>query len=162
MHQPIRDNLEEYLKGAGSQMPQEFNAHLASCHDCAAELRLLEDQAAMLRSLQAGEVEPSPGFYARVRERIEEQAKSSIWSVFLDPSFGRRLAVASAALVLLLATYLVTTEPGDHGNMAANPVVVLEDNPTPELAVQQQDTVARDTLQQERDAVLVNLASYHE
>ena len=162
MHQPIRDNLEEYLKGAGPRMPQEFNAHLASCHDCAAELRLLEDQAAMLRSLQAGEIEPSPGFYARVRERIEEQAKSSIWSVFLDPSFGRRLAVASAALVLLLATYLVTTEPGDHGNMAANPVVVLEDNPTPELAVQQQDTVARDTLQQERDAVLVNLASYHE
>ena len=52
MHQPIRDNLEEYLKGSTRQVPQEFHAHLGACEECASELRLFEAQAEMLRSLR--------------------------------------------------------------------------------------------------------------
>ena len=112
MHQPIRDNLEEYLKGSTRKVPQEFHAHLVACEECASELRLLETQAKMLRSLQPdGDLDPRAGFYARVMERVEAgRTARSIWSVFLQPNFGRRLAMASAVLVMLLGTYLVTTE----------------------------------------------------
>lgn len=161
MHQPIRDNLEEYLKGSTHQVPQAFHAHLVACEECASELRLLEKQANMLRSLRSEADEgPNPGFYARVMGRIEEQDRRSVWSVFLQPSFGRRLTIASATLVLLLGTYLVTTEPGDQSIVLA-PSTVASDSvnvPAPEAGV------VPDTLQQQRqrDAVLVDLASFHE
>jgi hypothetical protein len=179
MHEPIRDNLEDYLRRPAGDIPQEFGAHLEACGECAGELQQIETQARMLRSLKAAqEVEPRAGFYARVMERIEEQAQSSIWSVLLQPRIGRRLAVASAVLALLLAGYLVSTEPGDQ-QMASAPRVVLTDTPAPpqEVAIQQntplqnnpqQDATAqdvqRDTPQQEqqRDAVLVNLASFRQ
>jgi len=160
MHQPIRENLEEYLKGSARQVPQEFQAHLEVCGDCAGELHLLEQQAEMLRSLHSTEgVEPSPGFYARVMERIEEQGRSSIWSVFLQPSFGRRLAIASATLVVLLGTYLVTTESGDP-SIVLSPSVIATDAGDASVAPGE----GQNTLQQQRqrDAVLVDLASYHE
>ena len=114
----------------------------------------------MLRSLHCEEeIEPRAGFYARVMDRIEQQGRASIWSILLQPSFGRRLAIASATLVVLLGTYLVTTEPGDS-SVASNPaVVVIEDTPQTQVAVGQQDTLQQ---QRERDAVLVNLASYRE
>jgi predicted anti-sigma-YlaC factor YlaD len=158
MHQPIRDNLEDYLKGSNRQVPQAFHAHLVACEECASELRLLETQANMLRSLRSVEdVGPSPGFYARVRERIEDQGKASIWSVFLQPSFGRRLAIASATLVVLLGTYLVTTEPGDQ-SVALAPTTVATDTTSTADAGAIQDSLQ----QQRRDAVLVDLASFHE
>jgi predicted anti-sigma-YlaC factor YlaD len=157
MHQPIRDNLEEYLKGSTRQVPQAFHAHLVACEECASEIRLLETQANMLRSLRSGpDVGPSPGFYARVLERIEEQERSSVWSVFLQPNFGRRLAIASATLVVLLGTYLITTEPGDQN--IPSPAVASD---TVNVAAPESGAV-QDSVQQQRDAVLVNLASFHE
>jgi hypothetical protein len=119
MHQEIRQKLEDFLhprdeddlKSAGSKLPAEFHTHLGECGECSDELRWLEKQSQLLRSLRSpGEVEPRAGFYARVMERIEAEP-ASIWSVFLDRKFGLRLAVASAVLVALLGTYLVTSEP---------------------------------------------------
>src|ERR1700759_2464855 len=101
MHQPIRDNLEEYLKGSTHQVPQEFHAHLEGCEECANELRLFQGQAEMLRLLQTdGGLDARAGFYARVMDRIEQQGSSSLWSALLQPNFGRRLAMASAVLVM--------------------------------------------------------------
>ncbi len=156
MHQPIRDNLEEYLKGSTRQVPQEFHAHLQACPECASELRLFQGQAEMLRLLQPdGDPEPRAGFYARVIDRIDQEGRTSVWSVLLQPNFGRRLAMASAALVMLLGTYLVTTERGEP-EVASTDVVFTGAPATP--------VAAEDSLQQQRqrDAVLVNLAAYHE
>jgi len=154
MHQPIRDNLEEYLKGTARKVPQEFEEHLAHCEDCAAELSLFEGQSAMLRSLRVdGDNEPRAGFYARVMDRIEQEDRSSIWSVLLQPHFGRRLAMASAALVVLMGAYLVTSESSEP-EMATNDVVFTGAPSTPSIDGLQQ--------QQQRDAILVNLATYHE
>src|ERR1700745_4200469 len=112
MHRQIRDKLEDYLKGSVSNMPAEFQRHLEECADCAGELRGLEEQSQLLRSFRASqEAEPRAGFYARVMERIEAQQPFSIWSVFLQPKFGFRLAVASGMLAALLGAYLVTSEP---------------------------------------------------
>jgi predicted anti-sigma-YlaC factor YlaD len=156
MHQPIRDNLEEYLKGSTRQVPQEFHEHLEMCEDCATELRLYQGQAEMLRLLQpGGDLDPRAGFYARVMDRIEQEGHSSIWSELLQPNFGRRLAMASAVLVVLMGTYFVTTERSEP--VVASTDVVFTGAPSSPVADQ-------DNLQQQRqrDAVLVNLAAYHE
>lgn len=158
MHEPIKSNLEDYLNGCREKIPAAFDAHLSACEACASELRLLVMQSALLRSLRSGEeVEPRAGFYARVMDRIEEQTQASIWSVFLQPRFGRRLAVASAALVLLLATYLLTTEPIGQPAPPASAVVMT-------TASSEDVVIPLDTPEQrqQRDAVLVDLASYHE
>ena len=119
-----------------------------------------------MRSLRSPQdVEPRAGFYARVMERIEAQP-ASIWSVFLDRKFGFRLAVASAALVALLGTYLVTSEPSGP-EFASSPAVVLTDTPRAteaslQIAGRVQTIEDGPRQQQQRDAVLVDLASYHQ
>jgi len=159
MHQEIRHNLEDYLRGSGSGLSAEFHAHLGECEECASELRLLQTQSQLLRSLRSpNDAEPRAGFYARVMERIESQP-ASIWSVFLDRKFGFRLAVASAALAALLGTYLVTSEPGGP-ELSSTPAVVSTDMPrVTEASIRQDDGLQQ---QQQRDAVLVDLASYHQ
>jgi hypothetical protein len=157
MHQRIRKNLEEYLKASASNIPAEFHRHLGECEDCASELRRMEAQSQVLRSLGAQDAEPRAGFYARVMERIEAQQPFSIWSVFLDRKFGLRLAVASGVLAALLGGYLVTSEPGGpETGVAATVVTAGAASATP-------SGVPSDLgEQQQRDAVLVDLASYHQ
>lgn len=159
MHQQIRHSLEDFLRGKHRELPAEFQAHLGECSECADELRLLQEHSQLLRSLGSGnEVEPRPGFYARVVERIQAQQPASIWSVFLERKFGFRLAVASAALVALLATYLVTSEANGPEFIAAPGVASTSG---PRNAVTSSPSTASDEGRQERDAVLVDLASYH-
>lgn len=164
MHEPIRDNLEDYLRGSAQKIPPQFQAHLDSCAECAGELRELELQAQLLRSLRPNrEIEPSAGFYARVMNRIESQRETSIWSILLEPAFGRRLAVACATLVVLLGTYFVATELGEP--MVAVAPGIAQTSPAADANIPASFPTGRqDSLRQERqrDAVLVNLASFHE
>lgn len=167
MHQPIRDNLEEYLKGSPSNISQDFQAHLEACQDCAGQLREMEAQAELLQALRPGnEIEPSAGFYARVMDRIETQGRASIWSLLLEPAFGRRLAVASAALVVLLGSYFVASELSEPMVAAAPAAVASSARSSPDLSAPPalEQAADRDSAQQQRqrDAVLVNLASFHE
>jgi len=160
MHQLIRDHLEDYLKGPAGEFPQPFHAHLAGCEDCATKLRLYEMQAEMLRALRApDEAEPRAGFYARVMERIDAQGRASIWSVLLQPAIGRRLAVACATLVLVLGTYFVTAELSEP-MVAVAPTMASAPSPAAPESTRPQTMVREDNRQ--RDAVLVNLASFHE
>lgn len=165
MHQQIRHNLEDYLRGhrQDSGLPEEFQAHLGECAECARELQSVEEQARVLQSLRNEQnVEPRAGFYARVVERIEqrmEAQRASFWAPFLDRKFGFRLAVASAALVALLGTYLVTSEPSGPEFASAPTVVYTGDSGAAQTSAVQDGTLQQ---QQQRDAVLVDLASYHQ
>src|SRR5260370_12986558 len=97
MHQPIKDNLEEYLKGSAQQVPQAFHAHLVACEESSSELRLLETQANMLRALRSvADGAPHPGFYARVRQRVEEQGRGPVGAAFLQPTCRRPLSTTAA------------------------------------------------------------------
>jgi len=156
MHQQIRHSLEDFLRGKSQNA--DFQAHLGECAECSDELRSLQQQSQLLQSLRAGaEVEPRAGFYARVVERIQSQP-ASIWSVFLEPRFGFRLAVASAALVALLGAYLITSEASGP-EFASAPAVVSTDTPlAADASLQEDGPRAR----QQRDAVLVDLASYRQ
>jgi anti-sigma factor RsiW len=156
MHQPIRDHLEAYLTDPGDpSISEEFHSHLADCNECAAEIQAFSMQSELFGALRAPQdAEPAPGFYAHVLARIEEQrGPDSFWSLFLDPAFGRRLAFACAAFVLLMGTYLLSTEPGNSQHLASPTGVVSQDR-----FVSSDDSIRP----QQRDAVLVNLVSFRE
>ena len=148
MHEPIKENLEEYLmRSDATSLPAEFTAHLISCAECRQEIAVMEAQSRVVRVLKPRQdLEPSAGFYARVLERIEAQRPLSIWSIFLEP-FGRRIAVASMALALMMGVYLFSAEQGA-------PIV------TALPGEDQAGLVLGATPEQERGAVLVDLASY--
>jgi predicted anti-sigma-YlaC factor YlaD len=156
MHGLIRQGVEEYLHGGPARkLPDGFEEHLRSCEECREEVSWMQEQSQLLRTLVPGrEVDPVPGFYARVLDRIEVQQVVSPWSAFLDPLFGRRLAAASLMLAVLLGGYLVLNERLDSGvaSSAAESIMAVEEHP-PGLG---------QNLQRDRDTILVTLATYSE
>ena len=114
----------------------------------------MREQAALLRDLRApAGAEPRPGFYARVMDRIEAQGPGSIWSLFIESPFGRRLALASMALALCLGVYMVSSE-----ERAEQAVVFTDDSGSLVLTGAPDLTQASDP----DGAVLVNLVTYRE
>ncbi len=151
MHGSIRDRLEDLLR-AESARNRGVSEHLASCAECSAELAAMKAQADMVKTLRPPEeVEPAAGFYARVLQRIEERGSRSIWSVFTDSPFGRRLAYASLTIAILLGSYVVTQESRDGHLRSVN--MVAQD-------MHYDAPVVGDQAQQ-RDATLENFASHH-
>lgn len=157
MHQPIQGYLEDYLRDPGDRnIPPEFHAHLASCPACEGQVRAFRFQTDLLRTLRApADVEPAPAFYARVFSQIEERMPESFWAAFLDPAFGKRLAFACGTLVVLMGTYLATSESGGQyvSHEAPAGVVLTQDN----------GRFADDAVQpHQRDAVLASFVTYQE
>jgi anti-sigma factor RsiW len=151
MHRSIRNRLEDLLWRERPAAGGPVAEHLASCEECTSELALMKDQALLLRKLRApAGMEPAPGFYARVMQRIEERAKDSIWGAFIDSRFGKRLAYASLATAIALGSYVIGSELSD-GHLGGPPVIAeqLGGNAT-----------VTGSLDERRDAVLVNFASY--
>ncbi len=113
MHRVIRDHLEEMLAESRTVSRRAPGRTSKECEDCRGEVAAMREQAALLRVLRTpseAQVEPRAGFYARVMERIEAEGPVSIWNVFIESTFGRRIAMASMALALLLGVYVVTAE----------------------------------------------------
>jgi hypothetical protein len=105
----------------------------------------MQAQAEMLTSLRAPEeMEPGPGFYARVIQRIEECAKESMWGAFICSPFAKRLIYASLTVAVMLGTYVVTQEARD-GHLLGRQAVVAQnlhyDAPVVGSEVQQRDAV---------------------
>jgi len=153
MHKPIQDGLESYLSGHLPSVERaRFSAHLAECAECRAEVHALQGQAEMVRLLRAPVVDPAPGFYARVMERIESQAAPSLWSIFLEPAFGTRLMVAALGLFVVLAGAAWQTQPDS--------LVLEEHNPVSVLAAYEMPPASGLDPQQDRNVVFVKLATY--
>ena len=155
MHGPIRDRLEDLLEAPQSSTDEHSASHhLRDCPECLAALNGMRRQADALRTLNcAEELEPGPGFYARVLQRIEERTKDSIWAFFIYSPVSKRLMYASLTLALLLGTYVISRE-SDDGHLTGSDVTAS--------VTQQVDEEAPVTGSpaEQRDAVLVNFASY--
>ena len=146
MHGPIRDRLEDLLSQGQETAGERDLEHLSQCRECLAELHSMQTQASMLKSLRAhAELEPAPGFYARVMQRIEERAKETIWAALAGSPLFSKFAYASLTLVLVLGSYVIASETRDGHLMAG---ISGHDNVL----------VTGDAAQQ-RNAVLVNFAS---
>jgi hypothetical protein len=151
MHEPLKGRIEEYLQGDG-HMP-DVEQHLEACESCRQELTLMSQQSELLRTLRT-EVEPSPGFYARVLSRIDSQTQTSVWSIFSDSLFAKRLSYASITFLLLLGTYFVSTAETNQPLVASSPESILAGD-------EQLRPVGTDP-QRDREVVLVNLATFQE
>ena len=160
MHQIIRDRLEDYLEGAcSSEAKRALDEHLENCAACRDEVASMMAQSVMLQSLRPAEqAAPSPGFYARVMNRIELRRRVPFWNLLLDPVFGRRLVYATLTAVLVMGTYLATTEPVPTTVAAA----AAEATPETELARPDTSAVIGSDETQDRDAILVQLATHSE
>ena len=180
MHREIRDRIEDVLTGSQPvSRPAQFaerssgdtaQEHLGQCDECRTEVRRMQEQTALIRELQAPEDFASdlrPGFYARVMERIEAEGPISIWNLFIESAFGRRIAVASLALALLTGVYVVTSERSAEDSIMAlgspqaameQTIVAGEDAPAREITQVDQSQ----TDQSSQDAVLANLVTYRE
>jgi anti-sigma factor RsiW len=121
MHDVIRNGLEGYLsRRLAPERSAAFRAHLAECTHCREMVAAFEEQCSLIRSLRVSEEEaaPSAGFYARVMERIDSLRPISLWSVFLQPLFARRVMYASLALFLFLGSSILWT--GENHEVLAN------------------------------------------
>jgi hypothetical protein len=126
MHRIIQDHLEEVL---ASTLPagHQVLVHLKDCGECREETAAMRAQNELLHAWKiVDESEPRPGFYARVLERIELQRPVSIWALFTDSLFGRRLAMASLAVALLMGVYVVSAEQDDADIVAQNAAVEMD------------------------------------
>jgi len=170
MHREIRDQIEDVL--AEDVRAASQREHLSHCEECRSEVRGMREQTALIRELRAPEgfaAEPRAGFYARVMERIEADGPISIWNLFIESAFGRRIAVASMALALLVGVYLVTSERSAEdpmlavqqplaGQMEQQLIVAGEDGPARVITQVGQSSAG----QSSEDAVLADLVSYQE
>lgn len=153
MHKQVLEGLEDHLAGrAQAPLAQALAAHLGVCAECRELVGGMRKQADMLGVLKAGtELDPAPGFYARVMDRIEAQASLSFWSVFIEPLFMRRFMYAAAALMLVLGFAAATVNDGS-GLMQAVPVEM-----TAEIAMPDAGSFVGEA---EREVVFVNLTSF--
>lgn len=156
MDRLIRDRLEDYLRGSLDEASvREFEARLAGDPATREAVERMHRQSALLRSLRApSPVEPSPGFYARLMDRIERQRKPDLWTLLLDPAFGKRLVYATLTLLIMMGTYLVTTEPVSEVAMSSPERILAEASPAPETPFDEAEDYERD-----REAVLVHFVS---
>lgn len=151
MHRFIRDRLEDLLAARGNASGnRQVSAHLSSCDECSSALLSMQTQAELLTTLRAPEeVEPAPGFYARVLQRIEERAKESMWAAFIYSTFAKRLTYASLTIAVMLGTYVVTEEARD-GHLGGSAAVVAQNS--------HYDAPVVGSETEQRDAVLENFA----
>jgi len=165
MHRQVEENLEEILRRVG-RGDDPGSPHLAECQECREQVELMREHAAELRSWRAPseDIEPRPGFYARVMERIEAEGPGSIWDLVFDSMFGRRLAFASLALALLLGVYLVSTDAPEPEYAFADQAVEMLPVPvvTGQFAAMHDQAGMMLPGEPDEDAVLVNLVTYRE
>jgi len=152
MHQIIQDGLEDFLAGICNRADQaRIESHLEQCDECRREVDTMKNLSAMFSTLRSPDPPlPSPGFYAGVTNLIEKQQPESRWAAFLEPVFGRRLALACLLVMATLGTVLMTTET----EYAAGP--------TPEmiLAVERAAPALEAGPLLDRDQMLFTLASH--
>lgn len=160
MHRPIKERLEDYLGGkVNLETERRIEQHLASCAACRETIEKMRRHSAMLGTLRTPEViDPAPGFYARVLERIESRRIPSLWDLLLEPVFGRRLVYALLTLFLVLGTLLVSSggraTEGASASGYYSPESFLAEQPVaPHIGIDPD---------YDRGVVLVNLATYKE
>ncbi|MGH8248806.1 MAG: anti-sigma factor family protein [Gammaproteobacteria bacterium] len=111
MHSVVKDNLESYLDGSAlPSIRRGMEAHLNTCSSCRKEMEEARMTNEWMRALVTELVMPAPGFYARVRARIQSEG-SQIWPFWqLVPAFSRQMGFAVAMMLILLSSYFFAVQ----------------------------------------------------
>jgi len=155
MHRPIKDQLESYLRDEGAPgLPSDFHAHLRDCAECRRDVGQMKSLALLLTMLRPDkDSEPAPGFYARVMERVDSRRTLSAWNAFLEPIFMKRLVLTCLVLVVMLAGYMVGTEPFETVTVSS-PEFIIANDPAPQFGGLNPE--------HDRATMLVTLATYRD
>lgn len=99
-------NLEGYLSGQlGEPHRREFERLLEKCERDRKAIEQMAHVSGLFGTLNLPEEDslgPSPGFHARVLDRIERNWQPPFWDFFLRPVVIKRVALASCAWLFLL------------------------------------------------------------
>ena len=93
----------------GSALSASAQQHVATCAGCRAAAEELLSVRALLQALPAKAAPPNAAFVPRVMAAIaarEAELRSSLSSWTAIPTLASRLALASAALLLILSTWI--------------------------------------------------------
>jgi len=160
MHRLTQDHLEEVLAGklpAGHQV----TVHLKDCYECRDEVEAMQVHGQLMRAwsvpADAADMEPAPGFYARVLERIEATRPVSVWALFVESFVGRHMLTASLAMAMVTVGFAVLTEEATPQAFLARSAMVEMDPLFPSAGFAS-DVVSKGETNQ--DAVLMSLVSY--
>ncbi len=158
MHRLIHDHLEEVLAKTTLPASHPASSHLRDCTECREVVGAMRSQNELLHALSlsfesASEMEPRPGFYARVLEQIAVQGPVSNWALFTDLVMGKRLVTASLAAALAMGLFVVTSER----NFAEEARATEQLDPLYPAAGFPTDLMAANS---SSSAVFVNLVSY--
>ncbi len=162
----IEEHLEDYLLGSlDPGVASEFERALAADPAASAVVKQFQAHSELLRSLRPPatllpeDLEPAPGFYGRVMERIDQERSTSIWTVFAEPHFFRRLAFASGAMLVLLGVMMATAEP--EAPVFAEQQQIM--SPEMELAREPQPVLDVTSVSSgDRARILVDLTTYEQ
>ena len=131
---------EQFLDLATGGLPAEAAEHVATCHECAAEMKAMQATMALLDEWQTPE--PSPYFDMRLQARLrEEAAVPATWLQQLRAAFspaglmGRKAVLASAMAVLLVGGVLMFRGSGKTDIGGNRPVQAQVGTPVGDLMV---------------------------
>ena len=153
----LQEHLEDFLDGRlNEQDSLEFERRLAQDSEAAAELALFEQTSELFDAFRVHPdeaVEPAPGFYYRVKQRIDAERGESFWNFLLQPVMVRRFAFAAMMWMVLLGSVAVF-----HDDTTAQSVD-LADSILKQQPPQQYDVRMGYNLEANRDSMLTLLAS---
>jgi hypothetical protein len=171
---PLEDGLEGMIESG--RLPAEnssVGAYLKANPEARQQVLDMIDISRLIREnfqlspSEHADLEPAPGFYARVMARIESQAlPPSIWNFFLEP-LGMRLVYASLALAALLfaAAFIQPIEQQDELIAADSPIVVTGEAPLEGAMLTSDDSLlplVESTPDNDRGSALANLTAYEQ
>lgn len=104
----VESHLEDWLKGQASP---EFVAHLGTCARCRNLAEQLHRSVPLLADLRQPPPQLDPGFWIRLREKIESagERQEAFWTAF--NLLARQAAAVLAALLLVLGLLTLRRPP---------------------------------------------------
>ena len=133
MHAAELDRLEEYLSGSLEPAAlDKIEAHLKTCEACRQELESMQGLSRCLAALRPEEsLEPAPGFYARVMQRVGRQSAALTFSGLFNWqfAFGRRVAFAALVTFAILGSYLIMHENAYPFGLSPEAVMAQQESP---------------------------------
>ena len=149
----LQDRIEDYLTDRLSPEDRErFEALLAEDADAAEVIQAFQQTAFLFEAIRAPREEipvPTAGFYARLRQTIDEENQVPFWAAFLQPLLLKRVAFVALMWMFALGSLtLLTDNTPQHNTKLAD--MILKAQPPEQYHVR----MGAD-LRQNRDSMLV-------
>jgi anti-sigma factor RsiW len=104
----LQEHLEDYLDGRLNELDlAEFERRLNENPEAIAAMALFQETSGLFQAFRVDpseDLEPAPGFYYRVKERIEAERAESFWSFLLQPVMVRSFAFAAMMWMVMLGS----------------------------------------------------------